>query len=262
MSSDHYLPLLLDGPFQAWGHGSRFMRRTTGLYPSKSGVIGLILAAMGRAKGSGEEGESLRELNDLHMTVIVLPRPKPGIRRPRVGAAAHWLEPRRLEDYHTVAFTREANAPLKRIGELEAKCLNPISPGDRASEIKPTHRQYLLDARFGVLLRGKGQVLKSVAATLQNPCWGVWLGRKNCIPAKPLFVGGPFEHAEEAWQALRQKAALPADFLQEQFTQVVEAADGTDSFDDHPVSFGNGKSSGPESRQFVPRRVKIISRSQ
>ena len=164
--------------------------------------------------------------------------------------------------YHTVAFTREANAPLKRIGELEAKCLNPISPGDRASEIKPTHRQYLLDARFGVLLRGKGQVLKSVAATLQNPCWGVWLGRKNCIPAKPLFVGGPFEHAVEAWQALRQKAALPADFLQEQFTQVVEAADGTDSFDDHPVSFGNGKSSGPESRQFVPRRVKIISRSQ
>jgi CRISPR system Cascade subunit CasD len=260
-SSDHFLPLLLDGPFQSWGHDSRFMRRTTSLYPTKSGVIGLIAAAMGLAKGSNEEEQSLRQLNELQMTVIVLPRPKPGLREPRLDAAEQWLEPRRLEDYHTVAFTREANAEPARIAKLEAKCIKPISPTDRASEIKPTHRQYLVDARFGVVLQGKEQVLNNVAAALQNPCWGVWLGRKNCIPAKPVFVGGPFEHAEEAWHALRGKAGLPPQCLQEQFTQVVEAVDGTESFNDQPISFGNGQSSGPEGRKFLPRRVKVMPKS-
>ena len=47
-----YLALLLDGPLQSWGFSSRFQRRTTGLHPTKSGVIGMICAAMGLAKGS------------------------------------------------------------------------------------------------------------------------------------------------------------------------------------------------------------------
>ena len=50
-----YLALLLDAPLQSWGFASRFQRRTTGLHPTKSGVIGLICAAMGLAKGSAEE---------------------------------------------------------------------------------------------------------------------------------------------------------------------------------------------------------------
>jgi hypothetical protein len=34
--------------------------------------------------------------------------------------------------------------------------------------------------------------------------------------------------------------------------------DGTDSFDDQPVSFGDGTSSGPDKRQFVPRRICFL----
>ena len=65
MSSDTaYLALLLDGPLQSWGFASRFQRRTTGLHPTKSGVVGLICAAMGLAKGSPEEHVTLPDLAD------------------------------------------------------------------------------------------------------------------------------------------------------------------------------------------------------
>ena len=59
MSSNAYLALLLDAPLQSWGFASRFQRRTTGLHPTKSGVIGLICAAMGIGKGTDAERETL-----------------------------------------------------------------------------------------------------------------------------------------------------------------------------------------------------------
>lgn len=42
------LPLVLAGPLQAWGSSSRFSRRNTENAPTKSGVVGLLAAALGR----------------------------------------------------------------------------------------------------------------------------------------------------------------------------------------------------------------------
>lgn len=42
------LLLRLTGPLQSWGTTSRFDERDTGLEPSKSGVLGLLCAALGR----------------------------------------------------------------------------------------------------------------------------------------------------------------------------------------------------------------------
>lgn len=44
------LLLKLSGPMQSWGTQSRYRRRDSGHEPSKSGVIGLIAAALGRAR--------------------------------------------------------------------------------------------------------------------------------------------------------------------------------------------------------------------
>ncbi len=43
----HTLLLQLVGPMQAWGHRSRFDNRDTGLEPTRSGVVGLLCAALG-----------------------------------------------------------------------------------------------------------------------------------------------------------------------------------------------------------------------
>lgn len=44
------LLLRLAAPLQAWGDSSRFARRDTGRYPTKSGVLGLLAAAEGRRR--------------------------------------------------------------------------------------------------------------------------------------------------------------------------------------------------------------------
>jgi len=43
----HTLLLQLVGPMQAWGHRSRFDNRDTSLEPTRSGVVGLLCAALG-----------------------------------------------------------------------------------------------------------------------------------------------------------------------------------------------------------------------
>ncbi len=47
--SHPYLLLWLEGPLQSWGHDSRFGRRDSLPFPTKSGVMGIICAALGAA---------------------------------------------------------------------------------------------------------------------------------------------------------------------------------------------------------------------
>ena len=227
------LALLLDGPLQSWGFASRFQLRSTGLHPSKSGVLGLVCAAMGLAKGSSEERATLPDLAELKMSSVTVPRLEP-------HSDAVELPVRRLEDFHTVLNTRLADGTMNNDAVI-------------------TRRQYLLDARFGVILEGERALLGRVAAALQDPVWGVWLGRKSCIPATPLFVGLA-ESRAEAWKAILRACRSDEEKPMEAFTTVTEVdrfADGTDSLSDQPVSFGDGTSSGPDGRRFAARRIAL-----
>lgn len=79
------LLLCLNGPMQSWGVQSRFGSRDTGLEPSKSGVIGLLCAALGRSRA-----EPVDDLNTLRM----------GVRVDREGRMA--------QDFHTAADPKKA----------------------------------------------------------------------------------------------------------------------------------------------------------
>jgi len=143
-----------------------------------------------------------------------------------------------LEDFHTVLNTRRATGKMNN---------DPVV----------TRRQYLLDASFGVLLAGTREVLAPLTEAVKNPVWGVWFGRKCCLPAAPLYRAGPCDEAG-AWRA------LIGDQERERFTRVEEVdrfEDGQDSINDQPVSFGNADSSGPEGRQFAPRRIRVSQKS-
>lgn len=60
------LLMRLTGPLQSWGTTSRFDRRETDLEPSKSGVLGLVCAALGR-----DRGEPVDDLAALRLGVRV-----------------------------------------------------------------------------------------------------------------------------------------------------------------------------------------------
>jgi len=231
-----YLALLLDAPMQSWGFESQFQRRTTGLHPTKSGVIGMICAALGLAKGSTEEQATLPILVGLKMTSITIQRTRTN---PWSGEAEE-LAVVRLEDFQTIIGTRRASGSMNP---------DPVV----------TRRQYLLDARFGVILKGDHELLERVAGALQNPHWGVWFGRKSCIPAAPVFVGLS-ESVEEAWSAVLRTCRLDEGLGFKSFAVVTEVDrfdEGTDSLRDQPLSFGDGKSSGTDERRFSVRRIKV-----
>lgn len=231
MSSNACLALLLDGPLQSWGHASRFERRTTALHPTRSGVIGLIAAAVGIDKHTADEAAQLARFSSLQVTTLTLPR--------RNRRSEDRLM-QRLEDYHTVTGIRRASGKVDEDATVQ------------------TYRHYLLDARFGVLLEGPPALLEEIAAALRNPKWGVWLGRKCCLPASPLLVAPPSNRAA-VWSALLQRTGYAGTETEEQFDRVLEVAareSGADMIEDAPVAFG-----APIGERHAPRWIRRVPKS-
>jgi CRISPR system Cascade subunit CasD len=227
-----YLPLWLDAPMQSWGVASRFQNRETLLFPSKSGIVGMICAALGLPKGSERERETLPRLAALKLTVWTLPR---------LNEKGESIPIQRLTDFHTVMGTR-------------------LASGESNPHPVVTRRDYLCDARFGAMLAGDASVLASVAAALADPVWGIWLGRKCCLPAAPVLAGGPFPSSPEAWSAILRAAGYPPEATEAGLAKVQEVssfADGTDTYLDQPIAFGQAGSSGVDGRRFVSRRVRV-----
>lgn len=231
MSPDACLALLLDGPMQSWGYASRFDRRTTALHPTRSGVIGVVAAAFGIDKHGPNEADRLAPFASLRMTTVTLPK-----RNQRRGELAI----RRMEDYHTVTGIRRASGKVDADATVQ------------------TYRHYLLDARFGVLIEGPANLLGEVADALRNPRWGVWLGRKCCLPACPLAVGPPGTRTE-VWRQLLQRAGYGGDEPEDRFDRIEEVAAGTsgaDMLDDAPIGFGR-----PIGERHGPRWIRRVTRS-
>lgn len=210
------LAIRLEGPLQAWGSASQYNRRLTDVLPSRSGVTGMLCAALGLDRGSPEEGAFLLEMAGVRMLAVAVPR--------RLGDRG--LPVRRLEDYHTVQDTAKADGGFK--------------------DCHITRRQYLLDAAFRVFLSGRRPLLEKLGAALQDPVWGLWLGRKSCIPTAPVFAG-LFADERTAVAAcvpegldrcLRSRDAL-------------SFAEGTDSVADMPLGFASS------ARAFALRRVRL-----
>lgn len=217
-----YLALRLEGPLQSWGYDSQFDYRKTGLMPTKSGIAGLCCAAMRKSRGSKEEHDFLRWFREVNMLAVSIPR-----RNPAKDNAT--LEVRRLRDYQTVQGTKKASGGIK--------------------DTHLTYRYYLQDASFGVVLSGDKNFLNDIAEDLRDPKWGLWLGRKSCLPSAPVFTG-VFPDEAEALAALLSGRRL------EEFTHQRDASsfeEGNETFPDQPICFGSVE----KDREFAPRRVKL-----
>lgn len=216
---------------QSWGHASRFERRTTALHPTRSAVLGLIAAALGIDKHGADEAAQLARFSALRITVITLPR-----RSRREGD----LPMQRLEDYHTVTGIRRASGKVAEDATVQ------------------TYRHYLLDARFGVLVEGSAGLLNEIATALRNPKWGVWLGRKCCLPASPVLIAVKPDQAQ-AWSELLRRIGSAGTETLEQFDRVLEVAaghSGADIIEDTPIAFGN-----PIGERHAPRWIRRVPKS-
>jgi CRISPR system Cascade subunit CasD len=215
---------------QSWGHSSRFERRVTALHPTRSGILGLVAAAMGIDKFGENEANDLARFQSLRVITVNLPK------RNKQGEN---IIIRRLEDYHTVTGIRRANDKVDK----EATVL--------------TYRHYLMDARFGVLLEGPYAILNEIAIALKNPRWGIWLGRKCCVPSTPVLVDMPGERSS-IWRKLLQRAGYSGTECLEHFDHTIEStpnASGADMIEDFPMGYGC-----PIGQRHAPRWIKRIHR--
>ena len=230
-STTRAFAILLDGPMQSWGSSSRFTRRETEAFPTKSALIGLLAAAAGIDKHAPDEAENLAPFSALRLTVYRLPR-----------AAGRLVG--RLSDFHTVGGGYDARA----------------SAFDKMSII--THRTYLNEARFIAAFEGDADTIAAAVCHLANPVWGVWFGRKTCLPAMPL---SPVEDADthaaasaligriREWEQTTRRNSFPQELDPTELERWEEpAADqmkpGDFHLHDQPVSFGQ--------REFHSRPVR------
>lgn len=192
--------LRLEGPMQSWGTQGRYSIRDTDTEPSKSGVLGLVGAALGMKR---DDHDLLERLRSLRMAV----------RSDRPG--------RVVRDLHTVGAGTFRGEPHSMWG-LEGKTV-------------VTHRHYLADAAFTVALGHEDEAFVArIAEALQNPVWPLFLGRRSCAPSAPVFMGLLDVKPEDA-----VRSAAPARGAGKSLRLVVEVESGTDGAprSDDPISF-------------------------
>lgn len=229
-----YLLLWLEGPLQAWGHDSRFGRRDTLDFPTKSGVLGMLCCALG---AGGEQTERLARLADLDMQLIAYtPADKLGKATPRLPL---------LRDFHMVGSGYDDADPWQSL--LIPKTSEGKKPN--GSGTKMTYRYYLQDMAFAVALQIPAGEADSLAAALQNPVWDVYLGRKTCVPTE-LVYQGVFATADEVLAAaatLAVQKGRVASFAVRQGEHDGEVI----TLNDVPLQFGGHK-------RYRDRRVTVL----
>jgi CRISPR system Cascade subunit CasD len=141
---------------QSWGTTSRFDQRDTGKEPSKSGVIGLIAAALGIDRENWEDMEPLTRL-------------AMGVRHDLPGVLKR--------DYQTAGCAKD---------DIIIR-----ADGSPSKDGVVSNRFYLADAAFLVGLEGNDRgLLEKVQKALHNPCWPLALGRKSYAPSEPVWIEG------------------------------------------------------------------------
>lgn len=229
-----HLLLWLEAPLQAWGHDSKFGRRDSLDFPTKSGVLGLLCCARG---AGGEERDWLSGWSDLDMRVeAFVPRDAKGVPLPRLAL---------LRDFHMVGGGYDDTDPWQNL-------LIPKTSGGKKAVgggTKMTYRYYLQDMAFAVAIEAPAREAKAIADALKAPVWDLYLGRKNCVPTELVFQG-LHASAEEALAAGRALAEAKQRALA--FTVKQGEHDGEVlTLNDVPLQFGPDK-------RYRDRRVTVL----
>lgn len=233
--------LWLEAPLQSWGADSKFGRRDTLPFPTRSGVLGLLLCAMG---ASGEQAALLARMMPFGQTVVAY-----GRRRNQGGGPMSKAdrEPM-LCDFQMVGSGYDER------DKYETLMIPKTIEGKKAvgGGTKMTFRYYLQDAMFAVMLEAPEELAETFGAALQNPVFDLYLGRKSCVPTEFIYQG-TYESegaAEDRLAELIREKGVEEDFRVLEGDH--EEGDAM-TLNDVPVQFGPVK-------KYRDRRVTVVHR--
>jgi CRISPR system Cascade subunit CasD len=165
-----FLILKLDGPMQAWGGHTYEDFRPSHLFPTRSGLLGLLGACLGIDRHDREGLQRLAE--SVEFTVRSDRKKKKRCLK--------------LPDFHTVLEARKVDGSVNK---------NPVV----------SRREYLFDASFTVAVgekQGAKIELDVIAESVRQPRYTPSLGRRSCPLARPLFDG--WHEAETGIESLKK----------------------------------------------------------
>ena len=148
-----YLLLKLAGPLQSWGVGSKYNWRKTSNEPSKSGIVGLVAAALGRRRT-----DSVDDLARFGFAV-------------RIDQAG--------------LYERDYQTAKGRVFDSRLQKWVPSKKGKHAWE---TQRFYLADAVFIAGLEVPDERVDEIANALLRPAFPLYLGRRSCPLAHKVLI--------------------------------------------------------------------------
>jgi CRISPR system Cascade subunit CasD len=163
-----YLIFRLYGPIASWGEIAVGENRHSFSYPSKSAIIGLIASAFGYKR---EQEEKHRELSEsLGFGVKV------------------WNSGILLRDYHTIQTPPSKGNVIyaTRKDELRDK----LDSNGKSIPTILSSRDYRMDALYDISIwpRNDSIRIEEIQQKLNEPNFSLFLGRKSCVIASPLFA--------------------------------------------------------------------------
>jgi CRISPR system Cascade subunit CasD len=212
------LLLRLEGVWQSWGERSRWDVRDTGTEPTKSGIVGLLGCALGYP------------MRDPRLEAELDAGLRFGVRVESPG--------RVVQDYQTITgFLPTAEGTYRHSGVSTAKSLEKlVNDPDVTPATIVSPRYYLEDASFLVVLEereGFNGLLERCRAALERPKWPVFLGRKACVPTRPVLeeLSDRYDGMEDAltshpWSWLRSNMEERENTMPEALVVMIEAPDG------------------------------------
>ena len=111
-----------------------------------------------------------------------------------------------------------------------------------------TKREYLQECKFAAILTGEATFIQEIANKLINPVWMLYIGRKACVPASPIFQG-VFEKKADAEAKINELCGSMKISRLVKDTEPNETA--TDVLRDVPVNFAT--------MSYYERNVSIIN---
>ena len=147
-----FLVLRLEGALQAWGENAKWDFRDSSTMPTKSGIVGLLGCAMGAERGS-------EVLVELAQSITV------AVRADRSGV--------KFVDFQTV----QGDPLMAATGKPKTTGNTILSP-----------HAYLQDACFTVFIDTTDEWRQKIISALEDPKWCMYLGRKNCVPSRPILA--------------------------------------------------------------------------
>lgn len=231
MANTSFLALWLEAPLQSWGASAKFYRRSTLSFPTKSGILGMILCGIG---ATGKQHFMLQNFVDLDQTVLSYK--KKNLLNQSIPV---------LEDFQVIGAGYDSNHKWESLHIPKTSTgAKPSSGGSRLS-----YKYYLQNAYFGVIVEIPDNLKLTIERALTMPYYGIYLGRKNCIPTDFVYRG--IYSSKNLAEKKLEDIAEQKELLKE-FTVLDGVHDGEIvNIQDVPTQFGLEK-------KYVERQVTII----